>query len=243
MTEWWESLSALQQVLAYIALPATFVLILQSILVLFGIGHGEVDAHGDIGGIGHAHVEIGHAHVDMGHAHVDAGHAHDHSEASDGFALFSIRGLVAFLSVGGWTGIVLDGTGANVIVTVFVSLLAGLAAMFVVALLFRLTAKLQSSGNIELRNAVGKSAKVYIPIPAEEKGVGKVTLTLQERFVEYDALTRAPQGLKTGEFVRVVAVANENTLIVEPESVAARAEEESVQAEEPIQNESIKLEV
>ncbi|HMM31066.1 MAG TPA: hypothetical protein PKB13_04715 [Clostridia bacterium] len=196
MTEWWESLSTLQRVFGFFALPATLVLIIQSVLVLFGIGHHEVD---------------------LGHAHVDV--AHDHMDASDGFALFSVRGLVAFFSVGGWTGIVLDGVGASPVITILLSLAAGTAALYAVALLFRMAAKLQSSGNIELKNAVGKNAKVYIPIPAKEKGTGKVTLILQERFVECDAFTRASRGLKTGELVRVVAVVDENTLIVEPENV------------------------
>lgn len=196
MTEWWESLSTLQRVFGFFALPATLVLIIQSVLVLFGIGHHEAD---------------------FGHAHVDV--AHDHMDVSDGFALFSVRGLVAFFSVGGWTGIVLDGAGASPVITILLSLAAGTAALYTVALLFRMAAKLQSSGNIELKNAVGKNAKVYIPIPAKERGSGKVTLTLQERFVECDAITRASRGLKTGELVRVVAVVDENTLIVEPENV------------------------
>ncbi|MCE5236409.1 MAG: hypothetical protein ABFC62_08355 [Clostridiaceae bacterium] len=230
MAEWWDSLSAVQRVFAYFALPATLVLIIQSVLVLFGMGHDSADAgHGGVD-VGHAHADFGHAHADVGHAHGGLGHAHAHGhedDGSDGFALFSIRGLVAFFSVGGWAGIVLDGAGAGLVLTVLASLAAGFAALYLVALLFRLTAKLQSSGNIELSNAVGKSAKVYIPIPGGERGTGKVTLTLQERFVECDALTRAPQGLKTGEFVRVTAVVNANTLVVEPEivSVAQAAEQ------------------
>jgi hypothetical protein len=216
MEEWWGSLSALQQVFGYFAIPATLVLIIQSVLVLFGIGHHDVEAgHGGMGA-GHGGLDAGHAHADAGHGH--AGGGHGHGDISDGFALFSIRGLVAFFSVGGWTGIVLDGAGASAAVTILASLVAGLAAMLIVALLFYWTAKLQASGNIELNNAVGKEAKVYIPIPANEKGTGKVTLTLQERYVECDAITRAPRGLKTGEFVQVVAVTGENTLIVVPET-------------------------
>jgi len=207
MEEWWGSLSELQKVFAYFAIPATLVLIIQSVLVLFGIGHHDVEA-------GHGGMDVGHGYADAGHVHA----GHDHGEISDGFALFSIRGLVAFFSVGGWAGIVLDGAGANGAVTILVSLVAGFAAMLFIALLFHWTAKLQASGNIELHNAVGKDAKVYIPIPANEKGTGKVTLTLQERYVECDAITRAPRGLKTGEFVKVVAVTGENTLIVEPET-------------------------
>lgn len=239
MAEWWDSLSAVQRVFAYFALPATLVLIIQSVLVLFGMGHDNADAgHGGVD-FGHAHADFGHAHVDVGHTHADGGHAHAHGhqdDGSDGFALFSIRGLVAFFSVGGWTGIVLDGMGAGVALTVLASLAAGFAALYLVALLFRLTAKLQSSGNIELNNAVGKSAKVYIPIPGNEKGTGKVTLTLQERFVECDALTRAPQGLKTGEFVRVTAIVNANTLVVEPEVVSAAQAAEQTQFSKEARN-------
>lgn len=57
MSAWWESLTWLERVFAYVAFPATLLLILQTLLLLFGLGHdgdgdGEVDAGVDVDGDG-----------------------------------------------------------------------------------------------------------------------------------------------------------------------------------------------
>ena len=94
-----------------------------------------------------------------------------------------------FFTIFGWVGVVLSDQDLPVLLNLFLSLLSGLVAMFVVGYLFYSINKLQSSGNISLSNAIGLSGEVYIPIPAARKGVGKVQLLLQERFIEVEAIT------------------------------------------------------
>lgn len=49
MSAWWESLTWLERIFAYVAFPATLLLILQTLMLLFGLGHdGDGDADGDI---------------------------------------------------------------------------------------------------------------------------------------------------------------------------------------------------
>ncbi len=192
MFDWWKELTFIQQIFGLIAIPSTVILIIQTILVMIGVGEveGDVDIDGDAGDISGG------------------------AESANGFALFSLRGIIAFLAVGGWTGVVLDSFGAHIAITITVSLLAGAIALIGVALLMKMTARLQEKGNIVLSNAVGKTAKVYITVP--ETGItGKVTLTLQGRFTECDAMTKAGKALLPGQLVRVIGTADENTLIVE----------------------------
>lgn len=213
MSEWWESLSLLQKVFAYMALPATFVLIIQTILVLFGLGDHGMDT--DHGFDGHG-VHLGHgAHI--GHGALDHG-GHDGANDHDGLALFSIRGIVAFFAVGGWAGIVAAGLKFPAVLAVAAFLVCGAVALYAVALIFKLATKLQAAGNLSLDNAVGKTATVYITIPGSRKGIGKVTVTFQGRFSECDAVSDAGADLKTGEQVEVVGLADENTLVVSPVS-------------------------
>ncbi len=108
------------------------------------------------------------------------------------------------------------GIVASPFISVIMALVCGTAALFGIAVLFKLTARLQSAGNISLENAVGKTAKVYITIPGSGKGIGKVVLTFQERFTERDAVTESSDALKTGTLVAVTGLADENTLIVNP---------------------------
>ena len=69
-------------------------------------------------------------------------------------------------------------------ITVIVSAVCGFAMMTLLALLIRSVMKLRNDGNIDNRNAVGVSAKVYLTIPAERKGEGKINVMIQGSFVE-----------------------------------------------------------
>ncbi len=215
MSQWWAALTALQRVFACVALPATFVLVIQTVMVLFGLGDHDMD---DVGGAG---IDSGSAldgvH-DGGFDVHDAHHVHDGGQDGhgDGLALFSVRGIVAFFAVGGWAGIVTAGMRIPAVLAVLIAWACGSAALYGIALLFRFASRLQSAGNMSLHNAVGKTASVYITIPGGRRGTGKVTLTFQGRFTECDAVTDAPIDLKTGTAVDVVDLADENTLLVAP---------------------------
>jgi hypothetical protein len=81
--------------------------------------------------------------------------------------------------------------------------------------LFKLLASMQQSGNIDVsKMAVGCTGKVYIPIPAERSGTGKVQITINNSVREYIALTDG-DAIKTDTPIKVVEVLNDNTLLVE----------------------------
>jgi membrane protein implicated in regulation of membrane protease activity len=68
---------------------------------------------------------------------------------------------------------------------------------------------------VKIHRAIGEEATVYIPIAAELAQAGKVQVKLQNRLLEYAAVTSATHKLATGAKVRVVGVRG-NTLEVEP---------------------------
>lgn len=186
MIAWFNSLTLIQRVFAVIAIPSTVILLLQTILLIFGFGDDDADSDGVPDDIG-----------------------------DDGLALFSIRGIVAMLCVGGWSGIVLSEAGLNNIVVVILAAVIGIAALVGMAMLIKLLLKLQSNGNIQLSNAVGKVGQVYVPIPADSKGTGKINITIQEKYSELSAMTTETTDIKTGEMVRVVATDEVGILMVE----------------------------
>ncbi len=203
MWEWWYALSTIEQVFYCIAIPSTVILLIQTVLLLFGLGHGgDTDVDHDVGMDNDFDHDMEH---DVGH---DSG-----AEHVEGLRLLTVRGIIAFLAMSGWLGIALLDMGVNTVVTVCVSILAGFAAMLLVALFMKLAMNMQQSGNLDLKNAVGQTGEVYVPIPAE--GKGKVTLVVQERFMELDAMCPG-QALKTGQQVKVMDVTESNTLIVTP---------------------------
>ena len=197
MINWWNGLELVQQIFALIAIPSTAILIIQTVLQLIGIGGDDVPE--DIDGDGIPDSDL------------DAAAA-----ADDGLSLFSIRGLLSMLCITGWLGVGLLETALPDWAAILIAVAAGVATLIGIAFLMRGIYKLQSSGNIDISNAIGKVAQVYIPIPAAGAGSGKVTITLQEKFCEYTAITAAAEALKTGSYVRVVSVSDGGVLLVEP---------------------------
>ena len=197
MIEWWNNMDLVGQIFALIAVPSTLVLVVQTILLLIGIGGDDLDADGvDITGNG------------IGDTPGDGG--------ADGLALFSLRGIMAMAAVGGWSGLVMYEAGINLTVTVVLAAAFGFMALVGIAYLMKLAARLQQDGTLDLGYAIGKVGTVYIPIPAEMKGSGKISLTMQERFIEVDAMTTCGRKLTTGESVRVTATNENGMVVVEP---------------------------
>jgi membrane protein implicated in regulation of membrane protease activity len=106
--------------------------------------------------------------------------------------------------------------------------IVGLFAMYGMYRLMRLITGLDSSGNERIDNAVGRDATVYIPVPAARGGAGKVQLSMQNRIVEYQAVTDEADPLKTGELVHVVAVAGSDTVAVRRAGEAVQKEPAAV---------------
>ncbi|MFH0993664.1 MAG: hypothetical protein V1761_04870, partial [bacterium] len=133
--------------------------------------------------------------------------------AFSGFRVLTLRGALAFLAVGGWTAYGFY-TVVGAWLSVLFGIVAGAVAAYLLALAFRATMKLENEGNLDYHNAVGKIGTIYIKVPKSRIGSGKVTLTIQERFIEADAVTEDLQDLTTGTAVDIIGVVNETTLVV-----------------------------
>ena len=191
MINWWNELLLIQQIFALIALPSTLLIIIQTVLMLIGIGgDGGADADVDIDD----GIEV----------------------PDDGLAIFSVRGVTSMLCITGWVAVALLETSLPQGVSIAIAIACGVATLIGMAYLMRAIYRLQSSGNIDVENCVGKIGEVYIPIPSTGNGSGKINLTVQEKFSGFTAITTSAEQLKTGAFVRVVAVSPSGVLVVEP---------------------------
>ena len=129
------------------------------------------------------------------------------------------------LCILGWTGVIFLGTSMPTILAVFLALLCGFLTLVGMAYIMRAISKLQSSGNLDIGNAVGKVGQVYIPIKPNGMAGGKITLTVQGKYSEFSAITMADHVLTTGSYVRVVSVNESNVLLVEPIAKPTEASE------------------
>ncbi|MCL2463240.1 MAG: hypothetical protein FWF44_11285 [Defluviitaleaceae bacterium] len=97
-----------------------------------------------------------------------------------------------------------------------IALFSGLAALMLASIAIRLALRMQDSGNINLNNALSLPAEVYITIPPSRANTGKVTMLLQERFVELDAVTDSEKEIRPKTKVEVVGLASKDCLVVRP---------------------------
>jgi hypothetical protein len=86
--------------------------------------------------------------------------------------------------------------------------------MFIVAYLMLKFAQLEQSGTLNLYHALDQPGEVYLSIPGEKSGQGKVHVMIDGVIREMDAMTDGKR-LKTGEAVRIVEILDNNTLKVE----------------------------
>jgi len=198
MQEFWDSITgwakenlsdfAMAKVYIACAIAGGTVLIGQTGLNLFGLG-GDTDIDPDID--------------------VDA------LDGGDSLNFLSIRALAGFLTffgLVGWTGTDAEwGSGA----TVGAAFASGASVMLLIAFLMRFFQRMASSGNVQPHQAVGKTAQVYLKVPAERSGKGKITVRVQDRSMEFDAVTKGPE-LPTGSECRVVEMITESTFEVAP---------------------------
>lgn len=189
MDAWWGDLTLLQQILFFVAAPATLILVVQTILVLFGSADAGVDMEID----------------------ADASTDSFYTGADSGLSLFSIRGIMAFFAVGGFLGIAMISTGMHVAFALLIALGGGFFSLWLLAFLMHSMRKLQSSGNLNINNALDKTGIVYMPI--SEIQPGKVHVTFQERYTELSAISNEP--LPTNTRIKVVKVIDSETVYVE----------------------------
>ena len=163
MNAWWEALTVFQQIFVCIAIPSTVLMAIQFVLTLIGIGDMGADAD----------VDADAADLDVDIEDVtDVVDGRDPFDYGMAFRLFTLRGMIAFLAVMGWTGYALGDGSLGYGIAILISIVAGFLMMLAIAGLAYLFERLQSNGNIHITSAIGKSGTVYLTIPKKREGKG-----------------------------------------------------------------------
>lgn len=198
------------------------VMVAQFILTLMGGGEhgggdgGGHDFHTDVGGGDHA---VGDAHDGQ---HGSAAHDQDQHHGSTWFfGVITFRTVVAALTFFGLAGMAAMSAQLEQPMPLVIALGSGVAAMYGVHLMMQALNKLRADGTERIGHALGREATVYLSIPAQSQGAGKVHLTMQNRLIEYEAMTSGER-VPTGTRVVVVGIAGPGMLQVEPVSEIAR---------------------
>ena len=92
---------------------------------------------------------------------------------------------------------------------------AGFVAMYAVYWMMRTLYSLRCEGTARIERALGLPATVYLTVPPQKSGNGKIQINLQNRTMEYLAVT-AGDKLPSGAKVVVVDIVSHDTVEVRP---------------------------
>ena len=182
------------------AVFGSVVMILQVIATAFGL-----DGEHDIGDIGDD--------LEMGDELVDA-----HHDATTFFGIVSFRSVMAAVAFFGIGGLIADSAGLPQLISIGFAIGLGMIMMVVVGWIMRTMSQLKSDGTVNINNAIGTIGTVYLTIPAANSGSGKVTISVQNRTMEYQAVTTEEEAISTGARVEICNIVDVNTVEVKRES-------------------------
>ena len=190
MTDWWNSLSGVLQVLHLIAFLATGIVLVQTVLLVTGSGMDDFTT-GD----------------------VDHGGPGDHAA---GLSVLSLRTITAFFAGFGWTGVVVLKEGGSILLAVLLATAVGVALAAAIIWLMRSMRRLAHSGSVDYANAVGQVATVAVTIQPHAAAGGQVEVMVQGRLATVAAISRGAVPIPIGAKVTVAELADRRTLIIVP---------------------------
>lgn len=187
--EFFDNLPVLLKTFWFIALPVSLIFIIQTIMTFAG-----ADADDGIG-------------ADFDGDLADGGDAP--------FQLFSLRNLINFMLGFSWTGISFYQSFDNKSLLIAFALVIGCAFVLVFFLIIRQVQKLSENNSFSISDTIGKTAEVYLTIPAQKEGKGKVLVSVKGSIHELDAISEH-DSIRTGSVVLVERVESNKILIVKP---------------------------
>ena len=188
ISDWWSAMDIVEKIFWGISVPFSVLFLIQMVMTFLG---GDVD---DVAADGDADVS--------GDTGID-------------FQFLTLKNLIAFFTIFGWTGIICLNMGFGPGLSTFIATIAGLIMMIIMASIMYFMGKLTEEGTLNLNNAIGKVGNVYLTIPASRKGMGKVQIQVQG-LQTLDAITDAEKDIKTGAVVEVIEILNDQILVVYP---------------------------
>lgn len=192
--EWYNVLTPSLKVYWTIALITSLVFVIQMVLTFIGIG--DTDADVDFGG--DADFSDGNT-LDVGGA----------------MQLFTIRNFINFLLGLGWGGVCLASVIPNTLLLSLASFAVGCLFVYIFLVVYRQMFRLEKNGAYHIKDCVGQTVDVYLTVPAQRSGMGKVQVSFNGSVQELSALTDSEQPIRSGQKVRVVELIDNITVLVE----------------------------
>jgi membrane-bound ClpP family serine protease len=185
--EFFEGMDVVLKTFWFIALPASLIFVIQTILTFLGADATDgldADFDGDF-------------------------------ESDGGFQIFSLRNMINFLLGFGWAGVSLYDTIDSLGLLIAVSVLVGLIFVAFFFIVIKQLMKLSEDNTFKISETVDKTGEVYLKIPALKTGKGKILISIRGSMHELEAVSDN-ESIAQGTLVKVVRIENERILVVTP---------------------------
>lgn len=186
ISQWWDQMNMARQVFYGIGLVAAFMALVLAVLGFLGMEHHDA--------------------IDATSADLDHG----------GGGIFSVKPLTGFFLGFGWAGGMALEAGWPLMGALAAAVLAGAAIMALIVVMFRTIVAMRSDGTVRIEDAVGAVGTVYVSLPPSKTAGGQVTVNFKGRQETFAALNATAQPVPSGEKIKVVAIIDGRTVLVEP---------------------------
>ena len=186
MMETFEQLAPLLKTFWLVAIPTSLIFIIQTILTFIGADATdgiEADFTGDLG------------------------------DTDAPFQLFSFRNLINFLLGFNWTGISFFESIGKTWLLILIAIAVGILFVYFFFIIIKQVQKLAEDNSFKLSNTLGKTAEVYLTIPANKTGKGKVLISVNGAYHELEAITENEE-IKSNLLVKITKIESDNLLLV-----------------------------
>ena len=183
MVDWYSSLELVLKVYWGIAIFSSTLFIIQTIMTFVGL-----DSGGDVD-------------ADAGF-HIDSP-----------FDLFTVKNLINFLLGFGWAGVCFYGVIGSLFWLNVLAVMVGLAFIALFFVTIKQFMKLSVDKTFKMADVVGKTADVYLSIPAGKSGKGKIHVSVSGAIHELGAMTEGDR-IPTGAKATVNSLIDNQTVMV-----------------------------
>lgn len=182
-----QDLPLMMQIFWGCALVSSVFMLIQLVLSIIGMGDFEFDA--------------------------DAASA-DGLDVSGGMDLFTVKNFTNFFVGFGWAGVSLRNVIVSDAVLILVATIIGLLFVGIFMLIFKQFMKIEGSSAVGVEATLGRNADVYLRIPANRSGKGKIQLSINGAVKEYNAVTDNTEAIPSGKIVTITEIIDKDCVVV-----------------------------
>lgn len=158
---------------------------------------------------------IGKIVISLFHGH----HGHemqaDHDQGGHFYLnLLTIQNFLSFFTMFSWVGLGCLKSDLGLIPTLLLASLSGIALILAMGVVMVGASKLTQDGTLKIVDVIGKTATVYLKIPSQRTGIGKINVVCGS-LIELEALTDSKVDIMTGSTVKIVSVIGASMVLVE----------------------------